>query len=752
MTTTPGYEWPQNDPLFDLSLDMVAEGVGGNGVLSDGDLNVTTTGNANEIQVAAGEVFYNGTVYSEGAASTFTLSSNTSGDDRWDLVYYDTGVPGPAVREGTPALEPEPPLLQAGEFGIAYVYVADGQTDVTDSEVKNWQSLGDRADATYLEDSAGDYNSDTVEGALGEISDDYVDESGDTMTGQLDISSGGLLVSGGGATVSAGDLTASGGDITDGTNVVYDLSATEVPQGRLGGPAASLSSYPLPIGDLASPYALPSITDMDVAGTNLVDAGTTIYDASVPEFPQSLLGGPASSLSSYPLPIADLNSPFSLSSITDMDVSGSDLVDAGTTLYDATAGEFVQSELGGPASSLSSYPLPIGDLDSPFSLPSISDMDVTGTDLSDSAGPGVIYDASSGVVLQNVLGGPASSLSSYPLPIGDLASPYGLPSISDMDVAGTDLVDGATTLYDATAGEFVQSELGGPASSLSSYPLPIGDLNSPFSLTSLTDRDLGGQNLLNASTVETQGGGSDAVTIRDTANGLDIITASEGGNVDIQNGVLNVGDGSFSTPLEITGKGSAGGDASFLLTAGRPAFSMTNSGSADYGLFVELIESGQAKFQKRDSAGIFFGDWLVFDYDTNNIIFNEDLSGDYKFLNGSIDVGDGNRLRNNQDGDNCIELTNHSNLSDTGKTQLLAVASDTGKLLVVNRSTGESAEFLLDGINNVVDAKLSDPDSAFSTTEGNAGTTNIYYDGTNSRFEIENQTGSSADYSIHFSA
>jgi len=475
MTTTPGYEWPQNDPLFDLSLDMVAEGVGGNGVLTEGDLNVTTTANANEIQVAAGEVFYNGTVYSEGAASTFTLSSNTAGDDRWDLVYYDTGVPSPAVREGTPELEPEPPLLQAGEFGIAYVYVADGQTDVTDSEVKNWQSLGDRADATYLEDSAGDYASDTVEGALGEISDDYVDESGDTMTGQLDISSGGLLVSGGGATVSAGDLTASGGDITDGTNVVYDLSATEVPQGRLGGPAASLSSYPLPIGDLNSPFSLSSITDMDVAGTNLVDAGTT--------------------------------------------------------LYDATAGEFVQSELGGPASSLSSYPLPIADLNSPFSLPSISDMDAAGTDLSDSAGPGVIYDASAGVVLQNVLGGPASSLSSYPLPVGDLDSPYALPSISDMDVAGSDLVDGATTLYDATAGEFVQSELGGPASSLSSYPLPIGDLNSPFSLTSLTDRDLGGQTLLNADKIQTQGGGSDSIILRDIANSQNLLVAEEGAGI-----------------------------------------------------------------------------------------------------------------------------------------------------------------------------------------------------------------------------
>jgi hypothetical protein len=276
MTTTDGFEWPQNDPLFDLSLSLIAEGIGGNGILSTGDLQVTATANTNEIQVAAGTLFYGGTVYSEGSASTFTLSSNSSGSDRWDLVYYDTSTPGPAVREGTAAAEPEPPALQSGEWGIAYVYVADGETDVTDSEIKNWRTFALQSDAAYVPDSKGLYSGDTVESAL----------------------------------------------------------QTELE------PASKLTSYPLPIGDLNSPYGLPNITDMDAAGNDLSDSAGpgVIYDASAGVVLQGVLGGPASSLTSYPLP---------LGSDTDGDLSGNDLSDSAGpgTLYDASAGEFPRGVL-----------------------------------------------------------------------------------------------------------------------------------------------------------------------------------------------------------------------------------------------------------------------------------------------------------------------------------------------------------------------------------------------------------------------
>jgi len=89
------------------------------------------------------------------------------------------------------------------------------------------------------------------------------------------------------------DMDAGGTDLTDGATVIWDTSASEVPQAQLGGPASSLSAYPLApatdlnvnsypfaLGDLASPFSLPSITDMDAAGTDLVDGATTIWDTS----------------------------------------------------------------------------------------------------------------------------------------------------------------------------------------------------------------------------------------------------------------------------------------------------------------------------------------------------------------------------------------------------------------------------------------------------------------------------------------
>jgi hypothetical protein len=76
-------------------------------------------------------------------------------------------------------------------------------------------------------------------------------------------------------------------------------------------------------------------------------------------------------------------------------------------------------------------------------------LDTDGTDLADSAGPGTLYDASAGVVLQAVLGGPPGSLTSYPLPIGDLDSPYPPGDIADVDgypFANSDLANDSVTV------------------------------------------------------------------------------------------------------------------------------------------------------------------------------------------------------------------------------------------------------------------------------------------------------------------
>jgi hypothetical protein len=76
--------------------------------------------------------------------------------------------------------------------------------------------------------------------------------------------------------------------VTTGGTTIWDSSNGVVPQAQLGGPPSSLSSYPLPIGDLDTPYGLPNVTEMDVAGTDLTDstAGVTVYDSTNEQVPR----------------------------------------------------------------------------------------------------------------------------------------------------------------------------------------------------------------------------------------------------------------------------------------------------------------------------------------------------------------------------------------------------------------------------------------------------------------------------------
>jgi len=192
MTTTDGFEWPQNDPLFEVSLDAIAEGLDGNGVLASGDLQVTATANANEIQVAAGDLWYAGSVYSLGAAETHVLIDGDATDDRWDSVVFDTGGGFSNVLEGNAEANPEPPSPGAGQVLLAYIYIASGETDVTDSEIKNFRAFSTDAADVRLDDAAGDYSSSHVEAALTEV----VREAGDPLNGPLDLSgfSGGSVL------------------------------------------------------------------------------------------------------------------------------------------------------------------------------------------------------------------------------------------------------------------------------------------------------------------------------------------------------------------------------------------------------------------------------------------------------------------------------------------------------------------------------------------------------------------------------
>lgn len=342
MTTADEFEAEYGSPVFQSTFQAFAEGLDGNGILDFGDLLVSAGGTSNGLDVAATTrgLWYNGTVYTyAGGTDVLTLSSNTSGSDRWDLVYFDTGTTSPAVREGTPATKPDLPLLQAGEFPLAAVYVADGQTDVTDSEIRNVRVHGQAAEETWFEDAAGEFSSTTVEAAFTEV----IREAGDPLNGPLDLSS-----FSGSAAFDLGTNPGQFGAIVDAVVDGNDAGGTE-------------ESFL---------FAVDSTTVLKIYAESDGAGGVQNLRAEVP---QGLLTG------------GDVDD------------------DRGNTLYDYAANEFSQARLGGPASSLTSYPLPIGDLNSPFSLPSITDMDANGNDLSDSAGPGTLYDASAGEFVRGVL-------------------------------------------------------------------------------------------------------------------------------------------------------------------------------------------------------------------------------------------------------------------------------------------------------------------------------------------------------------
>lgn len=160
-------EWPQGQPLFEAHVQTVADSLSGNGIVADDDFKVTATSNAREIRIDGGDAFHDGTTYSATAA-TKTLSSGDATYDRWDSVVFETNSSSIKVREGTAEQYPEAPIPTKSQLLLATIYVPSGASDVPDSNILNWRTHSSDADNTYVKDSAGNYASDTVEGALEE--------------------------------------------------------------------------------------------------------------------------------------------------------------------------------------------------------------------------------------------------------------------------------------------------------------------------------------------------------------------------------------------------------------------------------------------------------------------------------------------------------------------------------------------------------------------------------------------------------
>ncbi|AGM11741.1 hypothetical protein HCTV5_135 [Halovirus HCTV-5] len=170
MPSAENFEWPQGNPLFEVQWRTVTESLAGNGIVNNGDFEVTATATDMQIQVAAGDAFYIGTTYTLGAAETHTLSDGDANDDRWDTVYFDTSTTSSGVREGTPAANPEPPDIQGGELLLAVVYVPAGATNISDQEILNWRAkFSNEAEDVQYDDGTGVYGVNNVDAALDEL-------------------------------------------------------------------------------------------------------------------------------------------------------------------------------------------------------------------------------------------------------------------------------------------------------------------------------------------------------------------------------------------------------------------------------------------------------------------------------------------------------------------------------------------------------------------------------------------------------
>lgn len=93
--------------------------------------------------------------------------------------------------------------------------------------------------------------------------------------------------------------------------------------------------------------------------------------------------------------------------------------------------------------------------------------------------------------------------------------------------------------------------------------------------------------------------------------------------------------------------------------------------------------------------------------------------------------------------------TESATLSDTNKTGLNDGDAVNKVATIVNTDDNTSAVVHLQGGGNAVSI-LAQSGSTFGTTEGNDGTTNVYWDIGNSRYELENQKGGERTYEITY--
>jgi len=91
--------------------------------------------------------------------------------------------------------------------------------------------------------------------------------------------------------------------------------------------------------------------------------------------------------------------------------------------------------------------------------------------------------------------------------------------------------------------------------------------------------------------------------------------------------------------------------------------------------------------------------------------------------------------------------TQEITLADSGKAAISDTAVVGSKATIFDTDNNTAATFYLQGAGNAA-VEASETGSDYGTTEGNDGTTNVYWDSGNSRYEINNETGGEVTYKV----
>lgn len=90
---------------------------------------------------------------------------------------------------------------------------------------------------------------------------------------------------------------------------------------------------------------------------------------------------------------------------------------------------------------------------------------------------------------------------------------------------------------------------------------------------------------------------------------------------------------------------------------------------------------------------------------------------------------------------------NLGTISDTNDAVLFDGAELTGVAVVIDTSDDTVALYEVQGSTGGT-SLLASGAGSYGTTDGSDAQTNVYYDSTNSQYEIENQTGGDSDYKV----